>query len=138
MWYLTVKLNHDITRDLLIELIREIVSYTYKFKHQLKIQPVLRDIDDGTMCVLQTLTFPMFWSDIYSLEHAHWRLDTWLNRMHPKYDESRQYEGASQYFAKQDLIITSSKLKKQHKQCKYETRSKIAACVERYFIRKGR
>ena len=33
---LTVKLNHDITRNLPIKLIGEIVSYTYKFKHQAK------------------------------------------------------------------------------------------------------
>ena len=53
---LTVKLNHDITRNLLFELIREIMSYTYKFQHQLKFQPMLRDIEDGTMCVLRALT----------------------------------------------------------------------------------
>ena len=35
---LTVKLNHDITRNLPIELICEIVSYTCKFQHQLKFQ----------------------------------------------------------------------------------------------------
>ena len=69
---LTVKLNHNITRNLPIELICEIVSYTYKFQHQLIFQPVLRDIEDGTMCVLQTLTLPMFRTDIYSLEHSYW------------------------------------------------------------------
>ena len=53
---LTVKLNHNITRNLPIELVCEIVSYTYKFKHQLKFQPVLQDIKDGTMCVLRALT----------------------------------------------------------------------------------
>ena len=55
-----VKLNYGITRNLPIELVCEIVSFTYKFKHQLKFQPVLQDIEDGTMCVLQTLMFPMF------------------------------------------------------------------------------
>ena len=34
---LTVKLNHDITRNLMNDLICEVVSYTYKFKHQLNI-----------------------------------------------------------------------------------------------------
>ena len=53
---LTVKLNHDITKNLPIDLICEIVSYTYKFQHQLKFQSVLRGIEDGTMCVLQTIT----------------------------------------------------------------------------------
>ena len=78
---LTVRLNNNITRNLPIDLIREIVSYTYKFKHQLKFQPVIRDIEDGTMCVLQTLTFPMFQSDLYSLEHAYRRADTLFNRI---------------------------------------------------------
>ena len=57
---------------------------------------MLQDIEDGTMCVLQTLMFPMFQSDVYSLEHAYWRWYTCLNRMHPEYGESRQDEGASQ------------------------------------------
>ena len=91
-----------------------------------------------TMCVLWTLTFLMFHSDIYSFEHAYWRLDTWLNRMHPEYGESRQYEGTSRYIIKHDFILTSLKLKKQRQWCKYETRSKIAALVECYFIMLGR
>ena len=37
----TVKLNHNITANLPIELVCEIVSFTYKFQHQLKFQPVL-------------------------------------------------------------------------------------------------
>ena len=53
--------------------------------------------------------------------------------MQPKYKESRQYEGASRYFVKQDHIITLLKLKKQPKQCQYQTRSNIAARVERFF-----
>ena len=53
---LTVKLNHDITRNLPIDVIREIVSYAYRFQQKLKFQYVLRDIEDGTMCVLRTLT----------------------------------------------------------------------------------
>ena len=71
---LTVKLSHDITRNLPINLIREIASYTYKFKHQLKFQP---DIEDGTMCMVQTLTLPMFRSDLYLLKHSYWRAETW-------------------------------------------------------------
>ena len=38
---LTVKLNHDITRNLPINLISEIVSYTYRFPQKLNSQPVL-------------------------------------------------------------------------------------------------
>ena len=53
---LTVKSNHNITRNLPIRLACEVVSFTHKFKHQLKFQPVLRDIEDGTMCLLQTLS----------------------------------------------------------------------------------
>ena len=57
---LTVKLNHNITRNLPIDVIREIVSYTYRFqqkvKQKRKFQRVLQDIEDGTLCVLQTLT----------------------------------------------------------------------------------
>ena len=56
--------------------------------------------------------------------------------MQPRYKETRQYESASRYITKQDQIITSKKSIKQHKRCKYQTRSKIAARVERYFIKK--
>ena len=83
----TVKLNHNITANLPIEQSCEIASFMYKFQHQLKFQPVLRDIEDGTMCVSQPLTFPMFLSDIYSLEHTYWRLETWLNMIYPPYDD---------------------------------------------------
>ena len=48
---LPVKLNHGMTRNLPIEMIRDIVSYTYKFKHQHKFQPVLRDVKDGAIYV---------------------------------------------------------------------------------------
>ena len=68
---ITVKLNHNIVANFPIELVREIVSFTYKFQHQLKFQLMLRDMEDGTMCVLQTLTFPLFQSDIYLMEHAY-------------------------------------------------------------------
>ena len=68
---------------------------------------MLRDIEDGTMCVLQTLTLPMFQSDIYSLEHSYWIAETWYNRMQPRYKETRPYEGASRYVTKRDQIITS-------------------------------
>ena len=46
--FVTVKLNHNITGNSPIELICEIVSFTYKFQHQVKFQPMLRDIEDGT------------------------------------------------------------------------------------------
>ena len=135
---LTVKLNNDITRNLQIELICEIVSYTYKFKHEFKFQPVLQNIEDGIMCVLRTLTLPMLRNDLYSREHSYWRLETWYNRMQPRYNVARQYEGASRYFAKQDHIITSKKLKKQHKWCKYQTRSNVARRVARFLQLKKR
>ena len=53
---LTVKLNHNITRNLPIDLICEIFSYTYRFQQKLIFQRVLQDIENGNMCVLQTLT----------------------------------------------------------------------------------
>ena len=58
----TVKLKQNITRNLPIELVCEIVSFTYKFKHQLKFQPVLQDIEDGTMCVSNSnITYVSKW-----------------------------------------------------------------------------
>ena len=80
---LTVKLNNNITRNLPNELIREIVSYTYKFKHQLKFQPMIRDIEDGTMCVLQTLTVFEIQCGINPIDENYQRLDQWASRMHP-------------------------------------------------------
>ena len=131
MVFFKAKLNHDITRNLPIDVIYEIVSYTYKFKHELK--PMLRDIEDGTMCVLQTLTLPMLQNDLYSREHSYWRVTTWYHRMLPEYDVLRHYEGASRYFAKQDQIITSKKIKKQQKRCEYQTRSNVARLVACWF-----
>ena len=78
------------------------------------------------MYVLQTLTLPMLRNDLYLREHSYWRVETWYNRMQPRYNVARQYEGASRYFAEQDHIITSRKLKKQQQRCKYQTRSNVA------------
>ena len=86
---LTVKLNHDIARNLPIELICEIVSYTCKFKHQLKFQLVLRDIEDGTMCVLRTLTVFDIQYVANPMDGNYQRLDQWLNRMYPYNDHER-------------------------------------------------
>ena len=47
----TVKLNHNITANLPIELVCEILSFMFELEHQLKFQPMLQNIEDGTMCV---------------------------------------------------------------------------------------
>ena len=80
---LTVKLNHNITRNLPIDLIHEIVSYTYKFQHQLKFQPVLQDIEDGTMCVLRTLTVVNIQYFVNPIDDNYQRLNQWLRGMYP-------------------------------------------------------
>ena len=80
----TVKLNHNIAGNLPIELVCAIASFTYKFQHQLKFQPVLQNIEEGTMCVLKNLTLPIFGSGMNSIER---RLEQWLNIMHPPYNK---------------------------------------------------
>ena len=58
--------------------------------------------------------------------------------MHPLYVEFRQYEGASQYISKYDIIRISKQLIKQGKRCKYETKAEIVALVERDYIGLGK
>ena len=108
---LTVKLNHNVTRNLPIELICEIVSYTCKFQLQLKFQPVLRVIEDGTMCVLQTLTVFDIQYYVNPIDDNSQRLDQWLSKMHP-YNDHEQYEGVSRYVTRFDVIHCSKQLQK--------------------------
>ena len=89
-----MKLNYNITRNLPIDLIREIVSYTYKFQHQLKFQPVHQDIEDGTVRVLRTLTIFDIQHFVNSIDDNYQRLDQWIDRMYP-YNDHERYEGTS-------------------------------------------
>ena len=75
MIFATVKLNHNITRNLPIDLICEIVSYTYRFQKKLKFQPMLQNIEDGTMCVLQTLSVYEILNPENSLHDNYRKLD---------------------------------------------------------------
>ena len=129
---LTVKLNQDITRNLPIELIHEIVSYTYKFKDQLKFQKVLANIEDGTLCVLQTLTVFDIQCGMNPMDDNYQRLDQWLDWMYP-YNDHDQYEGASRYVTQFDVIHSSKQMQKQLKRCKYQTREEIAALIKRKY-----
>ena len=134
----TVKLKQNITRNLPIELVCEIVSFTYKFKHQLKFQPVLQDIEDGTMCVLRTLTVFDIQCGTNPIDDNYQKFDQWASRMHPPYNEFEWNEGASQYVTLFDVILSSKKLRKKHKRCKYKTSEEIAALIERNYIVLGR
>ena len=103
----TVKLNNNITGNLPIELVCEIVSFMYKFQHQLKFQPVLQYIKDRIMCVLQTLTLPMLQYDMNPIDDDYQRLERWASRIHPPSNEFERYEGASQYVTPFGIIRSS-------------------------------
>ena len=115
----TVKLNHNITGNLPIEMVYKIVSLMYEFQHQLKFQPVLRKIEDGTMCVLQVPIFHFFRRGVYPLYVDSRMFNRWASRMHPKYENYERYEGPSRYLTPFDVICNSKKFRKQCKQCKY-------------------
>ena len=129
-------MNHNITRNLPIDVIREIVSYTYRFQQKVqqkrKFQSVLRNIEDGTMCVLRSLTVDDFCNpeNPMGVNYRRWR--RWCYRMHP-YAIIYGYEGASRYITQLDIIYTSEQLQKQHKRCKYQTINDIAALQEREY-----
>ena len=133
---LTVKLNHNITRNLPIDVIREIVSYTYRYQQKVqqkrRFQFVLRDIENGTMCVLRTLTVYEIFDPENPLDVNYRRLDRWRYWMYP-YITDYGYEGASRYITQLDIIYTSKQLLKQHKRCKYQTINDIAAHTEREY-----
>ena len=78
----TVKLNHNNADNLPIELVREIV-FMYKFQHELKFQPMLQDIEDGTMCVLQTQTVFEIQCAMNPIDDNYQRLEQWASRMRP-------------------------------------------------------
>ena len=86
-------MNHNITGNLPIELICEIVSFAYEFEHHLKFQPVLGDIEDGTMYVLQTLIFHLFRRGLNLLYVDSYMLKRYRSRTHPEYENFEQYEG---------------------------------------------
>ena len=130
-------MNHDVTANLPIELVREIVSCTYKFQHLLKFHLMLQDIEDGTMCVLQTLTFIDFnfgFSALYTYYRYLWQ---WESKIHPEYNDFDGYEGASRYVVPFDVIRDSEKLRKQRKWCKYQTINENAALREYNHIISG-
>ena len=97
-------MNHNITRNLPIELVCDIVSFTNKFQHQLKFQPVLQNIEDGTMCALQTLTVFEIQRGMNPIDDNYQRFEQWASRMHPPYNEFERYEGASQHVTPFDKI----------------------------------
>ena len=135
MWYCNSKIeSQNITGNLPIDLVCEIVSFSYKFQHQLKFQPVLQDIEDSTMCVLQTLIYHLFRRAVYPLYVDSYMFNLWESRMHPKYEDFEQYEGSSRYLTCHDVIQGSKQLRKQCKRCKYPTINEIAALVERNHI----
>ena len=117
-------MNHNIAANLPIELVCEIASFMYKFQHQLKFQPVLRDIEDSTMCVLQTLTLFMLQFGMNPIDDNFRILERWASRMHPPYDEFKRYEGASRYVIQFDVICSSKQLRISHKRCKYKLEKK--------------
>ena len=132
-----MKLNHDITGNLPIDVVRIILFYTHKFKHQAKFQPVLRDIEDGSMIVLQTIGFHTFTRGFAPLYLISYNFNRWESRMHPKYADYERYEGASRYLTLYDVIRSSKKLRKQCKRCKYQTVSEMVALIERDHILAG-
>ena len=129
-------MNHNITRNLPIDVIREIVSYTYRFQQKVqqkrRFQSVLRDIEDGTMCVLRTISMYEILTRGDGLGVNYRRLDRWKYWMYP-YITDYGYEGASRYITQLDIIYTSKQLLKQHKRCKYQTINDIAAHTEREY-----
>ena len=103
------------------------ILFVGKIHHQNKFQPVLRDIEDGTMCVLRNVNMSYFRSfcrpPVYKQIGI---VERWRKQIGPEYDEYNRYEGASRYVSRYGLICTSNKLKAQRKQCKYYTFNELA------------
>ena len=88
---------------------------------------MLRDIEDGTMCVLKTLAYP--WRPRCPLPPMFKKTgiaNRWNKRIGPGYRKYRRYEGASRYLSKFDIIRRSKRLKKKDKHSKYYTVTEIA------------
>ena len=98
---------------------------------------MLRDIEDGTMIVLRTLTFHSFNVGIQHPWVISGIMRRWESRMHPEYEDYERYEGVSRYLTPLDVIRSSKKLRKQRKRCKYKTISEMVAMVERDHILAG-
>ena len=94
-------------------MVYDIVSFTYKFQHQLKFQSMLRDIGDGTMCVLQTLTVFVIQCGMNPIDENYQRLEQWASRMHPPYNEFKRYAGKSRYITQFEVICSSKQLQKK-------------------------
>ena len=100
---------------------------------------MLRDIEDGTMCVLRTLDYP--WRPNCPFPPRFKKIGIWYRwnkRIFPEYIKLRRYEGASRYSTRKDLIRTSKTLKEKHKRCKYYTVSEIALLYSKKKILSGK
>ena len=113
-----------------MDVVHIILFFTYKFKHQEKFQPVLRDIENGSLIVLKTLDVHSF---MYyeSLQDVFYNHNRWKTRMHPEYRNYERYEGTSRYLTPFDVIYSSKKLKKQRRRCKYQTVNEMVALIDR-------
>ena len=104
------------------------------FQYHLKFQPVLPDIEDSTMCVLQTLMVFEIQCGMNPIDDNYQRLNQWTSRMHPACNEYERYECTSRYVTPFDIILSFEQLRKIHNRCKYKTREEIAALAERNYI----
>ena len=55
----------------------------------------------------------MFEGGVNLIEVDYWNLEQLLSRMHPPYNESERYEGASRYVTTYNVICSSKQLRKK-------------------------
>ena len=94
--------NYNITGNVSIYLVHEILLFTDRFQQTVKFQRVLQDIEDGTICILQSPNMESFSiSPIAYKQQKH--------MVHPWYPPKHQYEGASQSIQYYLGIVTIEK-----------------------------
>ena len=114
------------------------ILFVGKIHHQNKFQPVLRDIEDGTMCVLKMVNFCRLRQFGLPVSEAKLIMQRWNERIGAGYHTSgERYEGASRYLFPNRLIRSSKKLKAQGKRCKYYTFNELAEYLKNKHVLSG-
>ena len=84
------------------KLVHEVLLYTWKYQHSLKLKQVYDDIKDGTICVLQMIRTPQEYRKCRVLNEtvSFWWVRPMNKRrkiMCPFYQQCPHYQGACQY-----------------------------------------
>ena len=111
------------------ELVHEVLLYTWRYQHALKLKQVHSDIKNGTICVLQMIRTTQAYLNGRGLNETvpFWWVNPrvkWCKIMYPFYQQCPYYQGACRYDPKRKKIRNSYRLMEKLSTSKYLNDSK--------------